>query len=185
MTNLFKRPALLAALFLLAVTSASAQCASPSDPAGIACTPAGGFTFAAAKSHEHSAPVTLTGFYCGRWLLDDATNNPGNIFYGNTVCVAVGGERRWFWYDWSRDPLAGEKIAAWSIGAERWVTISYDPDCMLALEASDGQAPAPAVESEPPQTPSDAPPARRKLPRASAGEKPKVKRVRKSSARPD
>lgn len=103
-------------------------------------TPEGGFSFGEAKAHGHVEEDFYTfstpAPYCGRGLITDPSNNTGNIFFGNTIC-AVLWDDVWFWYDWSTDFDAAEKIAVLD-GNHPYgtITVTYDSVCMLAVEVT-------------------------------------------------
>ena len=124
----------LASVMMLAVvTEASAQSCS-SNPS--ACAPATSVTYGTAKAHQHNDFAVEYGAYCGRWLVTDSANNPGNNFYGNTICYEhwLWGPT-WLYYDWSADPNAGVKISMWeSSHPAIWVT--YDQSCSMVTVAS-------------------------------------------------
>jgi hypothetical protein len=93
------------------------------------------YSFGAAKAHNHTTLVSYTGYFCGRGLAPDPTNNPGNAFFGNEICVTIWDDV-WFWYDWSTDPDAGEKYSVWASNQPYGIVeITYDPECMLATIA--------------------------------------------------
>lgn len=121
--------------------SAAVFCASASVNAQINNTPPDtSFTYADAKDHDHGAfTTTLAGYYAGRGLQNDATNDGGDNFYGNTVCVAEGGATRCFWYRWAADPhVSGQKIQNWMNQYPwGWIEITFDPVCLLVFTAHD------------------------------------------------
>lgn len=121
---------------LLSVRAAAQTCST---------LPQTGFTYATAKAHQHPeyvegwpTPWEATGFYGGKRFVDDPTNNPDDVRYGNIVCiVGLGGEHAFF-YEWWRDPNAGPNQTRW--GQEypwQWVTVYYDPECGLAFFVDD------------------------------------------------
>ena len=124
---------LVTLLILAASTEASAQSCS-SNPS--ACAPATSYTFGDAKNHSHVPIIWEYGAYCGRWLVSDPTNNPGNNFYGNTICYEhwLWGPT-WLYYDWSADPNAGVKIAVWE-STHPNIIVTFDETCLLATYAN-------------------------------------------------
>ena len=124
---------LTSVLILAALSEASAQSCS-SNPSS--CTPASSYTFGDAKAHTHDDFTWEYGQYCGRWLVSDPTNNPGNNFYGNTICFDhwLYGPT-WLYYDWSADPNAGTKISVWE-STHPNIYVTFDQTCLLATSAS-------------------------------------------------
>lgn len=105
--------------------------------------PATSYSFGDAKAHTHNNFNVEYGRYCGRWVFNDPTNNGGNAFLGNAICVEhwLTGET-WYWYDWSAnvsDSLM--KISTWRIvdsnlGPATNIYITYDQTCLLVTVAS-------------------------------------------------
>ena len=131
-----KKSMTMAGLFVLVAlaftTEASAQSCS-SNPSS--CAPASSYTFGDAKAHSHDDFTWEYGQYCGRWLVSDPTNNPGNNFYGNTLCFDhwLYGPM-WVYYDWSADPNAGVKISMWE-SSTTGIFVTFDNTCLLATHA--------------------------------------------------
>jgi hypothetical protein len=130
-----KRRFLLAAavgclLLSLSVSTAVQMCST---------LPHTGFTYATAKAHEHPTVVwQATGYYGGTRYVDDLTNNPDDVRYGNIVCVVEMDGEHAFFYEWWRDPSAGPKQARWGQAYPwQWVTVYYDPVCGLAFFVDD------------------------------------------------
>lgn len=117
--------------------TAHAQICADNIP-GECSTPDTGYSFGQAKAHSHDTPLSnVTGFYCGRGIAPDSTNNTGNIFFGNLICINSWPDGpQWFWYDWSADEDAVLKVSIWHLPFQ-WVTADYDPTCGLAVTAFD------------------------------------------------
>lgn len=130
--------AVLLAVFILASPApARAQTICPDAMDGQCNVPAdSGYTFGAAKAHDHGDPYfyqTIDCYYDGYGLANDPTNNGGNFFEGNTVyCTDMNGPHA-FWYDWSADFNAGRKHQVWKGNYYQYLEVTYDPVCGLAF----------------------------------------------------
>jgi hypothetical protein len=132
-----KKLMILTSLLFLTSLSCPAEAAAQSCSSNpSACAPASSYTFGGAKAHSHNDVISEVGQYCGRWLVSDPTNNPGNNFYGNTICFDhwLFGPT-WLYYDWSADPNAGTKISVWESTRPN-ILVWYDQTCLLASSAS-------------------------------------------------
>jgi hypothetical protein len=128
---------LMAGLLMLVALGCPREAAAQSCSSNpSACTPVSSYSFGGAKSHGHNDVTSEVGAYCGRWLVSDSTNNPGNNFYGNTLCFEhwLYGPT-WVYYDWSADPNAGVKISMWE-STHPWIAVWYDNTCMLSMSAT-------------------------------------------------
>ena len=126
----------LAALFLLSTPArTTAQTCENRLDGACSIAPDTAYTFGQAKAHAHDAPTSVTGFYCGRGLINDPSNTVGNIFLGNTVCLVDMYGEHWYYYDWGADADATVKLAVWTNNYPwQWVTVNYDITCKRASQ---------------------------------------------------
>jgi hypothetical protein len=111
------------------------------------------YTYCEALAYDSGQRSTVHAYYIENWLQASSCNNGGNNFYGNTIKVQtyfinqhtgayVMGPQRVFWYDWSADPHAGEKLQVWGIsGEDEPLLITYDPVTLRALTITSSSFP--------------------------------------------
>ena len=109
-------------------------------PPRFCCGPS--YSYGAAKAHKHSRFATIYGSFADNGLVLDKANNPGNNFFGNTIQIRGWGPRKTYWYDWSADQRAAEKLAVWRFSWWEILTVTYDPDCMMVIKITSPQFPA-------------------------------------------
>ena len=92
------------------------------------------YTYCDALAHEPVNTAVTYGFFRGRGLVESDCNNGGNNFYGNTVKIGGWNYGLIYWYDWSADPLAGQKLSVWT--SSPWsepLTVTYDTDTLRVI----------------------------------------------------